>query len=309
MTDFILALDGFSFRQHPGELAALGTAFCWTLSALAHTAAAVRLGSLNLNVVRLAMAFVFLVLIGAAARGLPVPSDATAHNWLWLSLSGLVGFTVGDLCLFRAFVLIGPRLTMLVTSLVPILAAIMGWAVLGEGISPRGIVGMALTVGGVAWVVLERRTPGIQQEASLSTAGILLALAAAAGQAVGLVLSKVGMGGYDPFAATQIRIAAGFAGFVVIVFFMRGWPRLAAGLRNRAALGYAAIGALLGPAVGVGLSLMAVQHTRVGVAATIMSIVPVLIIPFVILIHRERVSFRAFLGALIAFAGVALLFL
>jgi uncharacterized membrane protein len=340
-------LGAVSVADYRGELAALATAGCWTVSALAFTAAANRFGSLALNIIRLGMAFLFFIVLGWAARGLPLPTDATAHNWLWLSISGLVGFTLGDLCLFRAFVLMGPRLTMLMMSLVPMIAALTSWAALGEGMTARGIGGMALTIAGVAWVVLERRpaelvdsgsivTPLVPRPAcpaveqgksgrtaghdrpwhtrlpaarSASTAGILLALGAAAGQAAGLVLSKIGMEGYDPFASTQIRTTAGLAGFAVLFFVLRAWPRLASAVRNRAGMAYAALGACFGPFIGVSLSLMAVRYARVGVAATIMSIVPILIIPFMILIYKERVSVRAAAGAALAVAGVALLFL
>jgi drug/metabolite transporter (DMT)-like permease len=74
-------------------------------------------------------------------------------------------------------------------------------------------------------------------------------------------------------------------------------------------MGYAALGAMAGPFLGITLSLVAIQRTQMGVAATIMSIVPVLIIPFVILINKEKVSARAALGAGVAVGGVALLWL
>ena len=269
-----------------GELAALATAFCWTLSALAFTAAARRLGSVVLNLIRLLMAFVLLSVYGWAARGLPLLSDATAHNWFWLSLSGFVGFALGDLCLFRSLVLLGPRLTTLLMALAPPIAAIVGWLWLGEGMSLRGTAGMAMTV-----------------------AGVLLGLGGAVGQAVGLVLSKLGKAGYDAFAGTQIRIIAAAVGFAVLLTALRAWPRFLAALRHPGGMGYAALGSAFGPALGVALSLVAVEYARVGVAATIMAIVPVLIIPFVILVYREKVSLRAVAGAALAVAGIALLFL
>jgi drug/metabolite transporter (DMT)-like permease len=302
-------LGAVSVADYRGELAALATAGCWTVSALAFTAAANRFGSLALNIIRLAMALIFFAILGWAARGLPWPTDATAHNWFWLGLSGLVGFTLGDLCLFRAFVLMGPRLTMLVMSLVPMIAALIAWAALGEGMTARGIGGMALTISGVAWVVLERRPAELSGATHASAYAVVLALGAAAGQAGGLVLSKIGMEGYDPFPSTQIRTIAGLAGFVVLFFFLRAWLRLASAVRNRAGMGYAALGACFGPFLGVSLSLMAVRYAPVGVAATIMSILPVLIIPFMIVIYKERVSLRAAAGAALAVAGVALLFL
>jgi len=299
-----------------GELAALATAFCWTLSALAFTAAARRLGSVVLNLIRLLMAFVLLSVYGWAARGLPLPSDATAHNWFWLSLSGFVGFALGDLCLFRSLVLLGPRLTTLLMALAPPIAAVVGWLWLGEGMSVRGVAGMAMTVAGVAWVVLERRVPtagrapgALGPPQSVSVAGVLLGLGGAVGQAVGLVLSKLGKAGYDAFAGTQIRIIAAAVGFAVLLTALRAWPRFLAALRHPGGMGYAALGSAFGPALGVALSLVAVEYARVGVAATLMAIVPVLIIPFVILVYREKVSLRAVAGAALAVAGIALLFL
>jgi drug/metabolite transporter (DMT)-like permease len=299
------------FTGYQGELAAVVTAFSWTASALAFTAAAVRLGSLSLNIIRLALALGLFVVTCWLIRGLPLPTDAAGHNWFWLSVSGLVGFTLGDLCLFRAFILIGPRRTMLLMALVPMIGALVSWIFLGEGLSALAIGGMILTMAGVVWVILERPPTAVptQQRSTLRT-GVLLGLGAAACQAVGLVLSKAGVHNpdYDAFAATEIRVIAGLAGFAVVVLAVRGLPRLMQACRNRAGVGYATIGAFFGPFFGVTMSVVAVKYAKVGVAATILSIVPVLIIPFMIVLYKERVSVRAIIGAIAAVAGVALLF-
>ncbi|TKD13241.1 DMT family transporter [Polyangium fumosum] len=295
-----------------GELAALGTALCWTASSLAFSAAGRRMGSLSLNLVRLVLAFVFLGVYNFVRRGLPLPLDASAEAWAWLFVSGLVGFVLGDMCLFRAFLLIGPRVAMLIMSLAPPIAAVLGWIVLGERISDLGIVGMGVTLVGIAVVVLERagdtNAAGAGPKGE-SGKGILLAFGGAVGQAVGLVLSKIGMKTYDPFAATQIRVLAGIVGFSLLFTSIGWWGRAAVAVRDRAALGFASLGAIAGPFVGVSLSLLSIQHTETGVAATIMATTPVLVIPAVILVHKEPVSLRAILGALVAVGGVALLWI
>jgi drug/metabolite transporter (DMT)-like permease len=51
-----------------------------------------------------------------------------------------------------------------------------------------------------------------------------------------------------------------------------------------------------------------VQHTATGVAASLMATTPILIIPVVVLIRRERVGFGGIAGALLAVSGVVLLF-
>jgi drug/metabolite transporter (DMT)-like permease len=297
------------FASHYGELAALGTAGCWTVTAMAFESAGRRVGSLSVNLIRLVMAFVFISLFCLVTRGRPLPDDATPHAWLWLSVSGLVGFSIGDLCLFRAFVLVGARISMLIMALVPPITALMGWALLGEKLTGLDWTGMAITVLGVAWVVIERQEKGNGVRQSLPPAGILLAFLGAVGQAVGLVLSKLGMGDYNPFAATQIRIVAGIFGFVILFSIVGWWPKVASALKDRGAFGRINLGAFFGPFLGVSLSLAAVQYTETGVASTIMSIVPVLIIPPAVLIFKEKVSLREVLGAAMAVAGVALLFL
>jgi drug/metabolite transporter (DMT)-like permease len=142
-----------------------------------------------------------------------------------------------------------------------------------------------------------------------SLTGLALGFCGALGQAGGLVLSKLGMGGYDVIAATQVRVIAALAGYALLVAAVRGWPRVGEALRDRRGLAFAAVGAFFGPFLGVSLSLFAVRHTVAGVAASIMALQPVLIIPLVVLLHRERVGIGGVAGALVAVAGVALLFL
>jgi drug/metabolite transporter (DMT)-like permease len=295
-----------------GQTAALGTAACWSCSALAFSAAARRIGVLPLNLIRLVMAFGFLCLAAWGLRGVPLPVDASPHAWGWLTISGLIGFVFGDLCLFQAYVLIGPRLSSLMMSLAPLLTALIGWLVLGERLSGRDALGMALTVTGIAWAILERNPGGageVHPAPGTSLVGLALSFGGALGQAGGLVLSKLGMGSYDAVAATQVRVVAGIAGYALLLLGLRRWSRVGEALEDRPALGYAVLGAFFGPFLGVSLSLFAVRHTVAGVAASIMALQPVLVIPLVMLLHRERVGFAGFAGTLVAVAGAALLFL
>jgi drug/metabolite transporter (DMT)-like permease len=297
---------------HPGEFAALATACCWTLTALSFEQAGKRVGSLAVNLIRLSIAFFLLGAFTAITRGRVLPTDASAHAWLWLSLSGLIGFALGDLCLFRAFVLVGARVSMLIMALVPPMTALIGGLFLHESLGSRDWIGMTLTVGGVLWVALERRDGVPAMDAPRARhigRGLLLAFGAALGQAVGLILSKYGMGAYNAFAAAQIRVLTGAVAFVVIFTIFRRWGWAAAALRHRTAMTFTSIGAIFGPFLGVSFSLLAVQQTATGIASTIMSIVPVLIIPPAVLVLHERVSARALIGAIAAVAGVALLFL
>jgi drug/metabolite transporter (DMT)-like permease len=300
-------------HAHYGEAAALVTALCWTITAMAFESAGKRVGSLPVNLLRLLMAIVFLSIYSLVARGRLFPSDATAHAWFWLSISGVVGFLLGDLFLFRAFVVIGARISMLIMAAVPPITALLGWLLMGERLTATNLVGMGLTMAGISWVVLERGR-GEADGAGMTRgprpwAGILLAFGGALGQAVGLVLSKYGMADYDAFAATQIRIIAGAVGFVLLFFVRPTWKRVGMALRDGAAMRRITLGAVFGPFLGVSFSLLAVQYTASGVAATIMSIVPVLIIVPAVIVFKERPTMREVVGAVVAVAGVAVMFL
>jgi drug/metabolite transporter (DMT)-like permease len=295
--------------SYTGELAALGTAFFWTITALAFESAGKRVGSLSLNLIRLCIGFAFLTLFVTFFRGAPLPLDAASHQWIWLSLSGLIGFTIGDYLLFKSFILIGSRISMLLMALVPPLTALIGWAVMGERLSHANFLGMAMVVGGISSVVLQRSADQRQVEFTRPLRGILAAFGGAAGQAVGLVMSKYGMREYDAFAATQIRIIAGAAGFAVVISVMRLWPRVGSALRDKKAMATMSLGSFFGPFLGVSFSLLAVKHTATGIAATIMAIVPVLIIAPSVVLFKEKVTVREIVGALVAVAGVAVLFL
>ena len=295
-----------------GQWAALATAICWAFSALCFDVAARRLGALILNPIRLVLAFGFLTLLAWGLRGVALPVDAPPRAWAWLAVSGLVGFVFGDFCLFRAFLLMGPRLSMLMMALAPPLTAIIGWLLLGELLTGRDLAGMTLTVTGIAWAVLERRpaegdsrTP----DRRATIAGVVFGFCGALGQAGGLVLSKLGMGDYDAVAATQVRVLAGIAGYAVLFLLFHWWRRMKPALRDGRALSFAALGAFFGPCVGVSLSLYAVHRTVSGVAASIMALTPILLIPLVVLLRRERVGFGGVAGAAVAVAGVAVLFL
>ncbi|HPE57306.1 MAG TPA: DMT family transporter [Bacteroidales bacterium] len=302
-------------ESHLGEIAALMTAMFWAVTSTSFEAAGKRIGSLTLNVIRLYFAFAIYTVYLWIVRGLPFPTDATSNAWMWLSLSGLVGFLIGDLLLFQAFVVVGARISMLIMALVPPITALTGWLILGESLTPRDFLGMALTLTGVVLVILKNEH--LDQESgkkkklkfSYPIVGILLAFGGAVGQAVGLVLSKFGMQDYNAFAASQIRVLAGLIGFTIVFTLMRRWGRVWKAFKNPKGILFTGIGSVFGPFLGVSFSLLAVQHAETGVAATIMSIVPILLIPPAVLYFKEKVTFKEILGAFIAVGGVAILFL
>jgi drug/metabolite transporter (DMT)-like permease len=298
-----------------GEIAALLTAVFWTVTSLAFESAGKKVGSLSVNLIRLVLAFILIGLYGLITRGYFWPADATLYQWKWLSLSGLIGFFVGDLLLFQAFVVVGARISMLVMSLAPPIAAFIGWIVLKEELTQLSWFGMALTLTGIIIVILKRDKTGLNGsfltkiKSTYSFQGILLAFGGAVGQAAGLVLSKKGMGDYDAFSASQIRVLAGIVSFFILIIFLKRLPKVIKAIRNLSAMKRISLGSFFGPFLGVSFSLLAVQNTETGVAATLMSIVPVLIIAPSVLLFGEKVNGKEIAGAIIAVAGVSLFFI
>lgn len=297
-----------------GEFAALLTAVFWTVTSMSFESAGKRVGSLAVNLIRLWIALIIYAIYLQVTRGMFLPFDAGAERWIWLGLSGLVGFVIGDLLLFQAFVVVGARISMLIMAFAPPITAIIGWIVLGEVLTPMNWLGMAITIFGISLVILKRQKSNGSTRLPLLTSaysirGILLAFGGAVGQGAGLVLSKKGMGSYDAFASSQIRVLSGIVGFSLIFLFMKRWRRVGQALRNGPAMKRIALGSVFGPFLGVSFSLLAVQHTQAGIAATIMAIVPVLIIPPAIILFKEKPNWKEIAGAIIAVCGVALFFL
>ncbi len=304
-----------------GVAAAAGTAICWAMTAVFFSAASRRIGQLHVNKIRLLLA---LVLLAAACAVFGAYQAVPAPQLVLLSLSGVVGLALGDAALFSALRIIGPRRGSLIMSLSPGFAAVLMLPLLDETLSWAGVVGMLLTVGGIAWVVLERGQPGeIEGNAAV---GVALGVLGAVGQSVGLILAKAGLGAASassrlgafaaaggsappvhPLLGTLVRMLAATVllfGYGLVTGSLRDTFRA---LADRRALRMTAAGAVFGPVIGVTLSLTAISLTNTAVAATIMATSPVIVIPLVWIIYRHRVSPRAILGALVAIAGVAVL--
>jgi len=298
-----------------GETAAIVTSGFWTISSIFFTSAGKKIGSLNVNAYRTALAVIFLAFTHVILFGSLWPT-ASSMQWFWLGLSGIVGLSVGDSGLFAAYVTIGPRRSLLLMALSPIFAAIGAYLMLSETIPAFDVIGMGITLTGVVVVILEREelSGELPIPMKLKGYGVLFGLIAAAGQGVGLVLAKKGINLYpemplDPLSATLMRMVLGGSALWVALLLAGRWPELRAAAKNGEGMRYTVAAAILGPFVGVTLSMVAVTYTQTGVAQTLLSLMPVMIIPVVWALHRQRTSWRGVLGAVAAVVGVAVIFL
>ena len=304
--------------QYLGEFISIGVAFSWTATALLSEFGSKRLGNLTLNVLRMALALLFSVVLFGVVTGNILPPGASAEACGWMLLSGLVGYVIGDFCLFQCYIIIGSRYGQLFMTLAPLSAALMAWVMLGQQMTLMSILAMLVTLFGISISVLGR---GEHHKVSLKLPlnGILFAIGAAVCQGVGLVLSKIGMDYYEPsasmpewlvpFSANFYRCVAGIIGFTFLLYYRDGMAPLREAMHDKKGLSVATATTIFGPFVGVGFSLMAVQHTAAGIASTLMAMTPIIIILPAYWLFHEKITWKAILGALISVIGVSLFFL
>lgn len=293
-----------------GEIAALATAFFFAMTALIFTSTGRSVGSQVTNRMRLLFALFYLIVLNLILFRQPLPFSADSSRWLWLSLSGIIGLSLGDAFLFQSLVSLGTRLGSLLLSLAPIFGSIIAWIFFGEVLSILQIIGIVLALAGIAWVVASHQEPPDTPHGHTQR-GVIFGILAGLGQAVGLVLSKQGMsGGLSPFQANEIRMlaAVGFSWALATVAGnagstfqeLRGKPRI---------LRLLALGAFIGPVLGVVSSLVAIQYIEIGIASTLNSLTPVIILPISYFVFKEKIGWQAILGTSLAITGVAILFL
>ena len=308
--------------QFIGEIISLTVAVSWTITALFAEVGSKRLGSLQMNVIRMILS---LLMLGATLwwfTGAPYPLYADGKAWFWLSMSGFVGYLLGDYCLFNSYIWIGSRFGQLFMTLAPPTAALFGWMMLGETLSLNALLGMMVTLTGIGISVLNKGNSN-KLSLKLPLKGVLFGIGAGVGQGIGLVLSKVGMNYYEesipmgeemvadlmPFASTYIRAVTGAIGFICVMGFQKQFHTLATSLRDAKGMNAAVWATVTGPFIGVSLSLMAVQYTEAGIASTLMALTPVFIIWPAHFFFGQQVTFKEVIGACISVIGVSLFFI
>ena len=290
-----------------GALAALVAALMWTVNGVIMEKNGVGLDGGALNLGRIILG---LLMITAAALLLgfgALPLGAGIQGWLWLLLSGLIGFALGDTLLVKGFLMIGARQTLLVLSFAPVLTAVLGYVFFGETLSALNLFGMLLVLLGIA-IVIGLKDNGVAAVPDRAK-GLTFAFIASLAQAFGTVASKMGLQGMEPLAATQVRLIGGLLGMGVIFLLDRRWKHLLDVIRSPGGRLTILSGAVLGTLFGVVLSMMAIRWSKAAVASTLMSTMPVLILPISVFILKEKLRPKDLFGAALSFAGSAVLFL
>jgi len=297
-----------------GQIAGLLTSVCWSFTSIFFTLSGRQVGSAIVNRTRLFFALIMVMAMHWFTQGALLPMGAEGWRWGWFAISGLIGFVIGDALLFQAFVMIGPRLSMLLMALNPVMGAVLAWVFLSEHLSWTEISGIALTVSGVAIVVTDHSSSSAERpdpSRRYYLIGVIFGLGGALGQAVGFIASKQGLvDDYPALSGNLMRLVFATSAIWAFTAMRRRVPATFVALRAKPrALGYILGGAVAGPFVGVTLSLIAVQNAPVGVASTLTSLTPIVLLPVAHFVFKERVTLRAIAGTVLAMVGTAILFM
>ena len=291
-----------------GELIALLTALLWSGTSYAFTEASKRIGSVQLNINRMILAVIFLLVIIA---GFGLPTELSFRQFEFLVISGVAGLVLGDSFLFKSFQLIGARLGMLIMSLVPGFSTLLALFFLGENLSVANVIGMFVTLTGISVVVMDRNEQS-QTVFHLSKLGVFYGVLGAFGQASGLILAKFAFeeNEVNGFVAAFIRLLSAVIILLPVLVLLKRYKNPVSLFRKDiTALKAMLTGTILGPVLGISSSLIAITYAKIGIATTLMSTMPVIMLPIARFYYNETLTGRAIMGAVIAVIGVGILFL
>lgn len=310
--------------QYLGEFISLFVAFSWTVAALSCEIGSKHMGVVVLNVWRMGLALFFSCCISAWLMGYFLPVHAGSGAWMWLLLSGVVGYFFGDWCLFNAYLTIGSRYGQLFMTLAPMFAAFSAWVLIGQTLSGSALLAMLVTLSGIAVSVFGRGGKNHVLSLQLPLRGVLFGIGAGLGQGLGLVLSKIGLDAYTAdlmasgfsgnadyisFSANSIRCMAGLVCFTAWLGVRHGMPAFRQSLHDRAGLLAMVVAVFSGPVIGVACSLVAVQYVEAGIASTLMAISPILILLPSYWLFKQKITLQSIVGAVVSVVGVSLFFL
>ncbi len=293
-------------QSKAGEIAALSTAILWAFTATFFTLAGRRIGSNAVNLLRLVLATGYLLISHWLIYGSPVPDLSLKHEWLYLGISGAIGLALGDSLLFQSFLDLGTQKAMVIMSGWPIFSSVLAFFFFGENLNSFELAGIVLTVTGIS-IVITGKVESIHEVRPVR--GVILALGGALCQAIGILFAKEGlMKGLPSLSGTVMRMI--FATLTMIIFSLclRAMQEKTRRKLDPKGLMFAFFGSIVGPFLGVWLSLYAVSHAKVGVASALMTTSPVLLIPLSAMFLGDKLRKSVILGTFITVIGSILLF-
>lgn len=290
-----------------GEFFALFTAISWTFSSLTFGKISKEYDTQVANFLRVTIGTImvgFVCLFGS--RHLFLPTDVTWENLKIISLSGFIGMFLGDLFLFKAYNMIGARVTMLIMALSPIIVSIIDFLFLGVTLYPIQIFAILITCLGIILVIFKTEDKKISL--GFSVKGLFYAFLATLGQSLGVILTKLGSTTYDSLATSQIRLGVAIFFFGAVVLYEGKARETIKMITSKRALSLLLIGTFFS-VFGIAALIEAFKSANASIASTISSTSPIIMIPCSILFYKEKIRKNEIIGAIISVVGLSIFFL
>jgi drug/metabolite transporter (DMT)-like permease len=298
------ALLGFS-----GELFALLAAFLWAFSSVLFSDLGKTIKPVELNLIKGIGAILLLTATSLLLK--ETVGSLSLQVIILLFISGAIGIGFGDTMYFEAINYIGPRRSLLISTVAPIITALLALIFLGEKIAPLAWIGVVVTTLGVTWVITQMRGRD-EVEKHVNSRGLVYAFLFALAQAIGAVISRWALTetSISPLQSAVVRLFAGIAFLFIWIAVRRiklgEWAR--AGRESAKTWRIVLTVVVLGAYFPLWLQQLSFKHTAVGVAQTLLTTAPLFILPMTAL-RRDKASLKEILGVVIAVAGIAILFL
>lgn len=286
-----------------GASAALGSALCWAISAILFRRLGDHMSAAAMTFCKGVIASITLLLLVLLVA---LPAGLQSGSWqsmLLLAISGIAGISLGDTLYFATLTRLGPRITLILGTLIPVITALAAALIFNESPPAEAWGSLAFILAGIAWV-LWLRTPADGQQRQLGS-GLLLATGFIIANCIGILLTRSGVSHTGTLEATLYReVAATFTLGLwgVAAAQVSGWVRPLADRRLHAPL---LIAALVGTLLGTWLSVVGLKYTWTAVAATLNATSPLFIIPLTFIMHKEPIEGRVIIGASLSVAGIA----
>ncbi|MCF2613222.1 MULTISPECIES: DMT family transporter [Fusobacterium] len=290
-----------------GEFFALFTAISWTFSSLTFGKISKEYDTQVANFLRVTIGTImvgFVCLFGS--RHLFLPTDVTWENLKIISLSGFIGMFLGDLFLFKAYNMIGARVTMLIMALSPIIVSIIDFLFLDVTLYPIQIFAILITCLGIILVIFKTEDKKISL--GFSVKGLFYAFLATLGQSLGVILTKLGSTTYDSLATSQIRLGVAIFFFGAVVLYEGKARETIKMITSKKALSLLLIGTFFS-VFGIAALIEAFKSANASIASTISSTSPIIMIPCSILFYKEKIRKNEIIGAIISVVGLSIFFL
>lgn len=298
--------------------AAILATFLFSLSAVSGKRLSHHLSGVEINFWRFLLS---AFLLGAYAHTFGPGLGGGALGMFFIS--GIVGFGVGDYGLFRAYPILGSRLTMVMTQcLAAPIAASIEWLWLGNELSFGQVLAGTAILAGVGLALAPSETSQVDKKHF--KAGIMWGLMSAFGQGFGAVLSRkagslVAEGvTVDGLTAAYQRVLGGLTVMAILLLMRKLKTRNGGSIQTEISLTPASLkwiialivlNALCGPTLGVGAYQWAlnVDDLPAGIVLSVVALSPLVIIPFAMKFEGERPSVRSVLGSVVAVIGVIIM--